>query len=185
MPPRSSSGRRWVALLRGVNVGKAHRIAMSVVREAFAEAGCADVSTYIQSGNVVMRHAAADPKRLARRIEIELARAAGFPIPVVLRTSDELAQVVARSPFPVADPGELHVIFCDESPPEGLLAQLDHARFAPEAVTLVGRELHLHVPGGLGRSALAVALAKLKLPLSTQRNWRTVEKLVALANAPD
>lgn len=171
---------RIVALLRGVNVG-GRRVAMAALRDGLARAGCDRVETSMQSGNVVLVPPEPAPDDLADWLEAEIGELAGFPVPVVLRTAAELAAVVAANPYPRAGGTQLHVTFYRE-PPVGLLAGVDLAAFAPEHATLVGRDLYLHLPEGMGRAALPAALAR-SGGTATTRNWNTVLRLAELAGS--
>jgi uncharacterized protein (DUF1697 family) len=176
---------RLVALLRGVNVG-GRPLSMSGLRDALAAAGCTDVATYIQSGNVVLTPPEPAPDDLQTWLEQEISAVAGFDVPVVLRTSQELEATVAANPYPDTGGTRLHVVFFAADPGSAVLDGLDVATFAPEACTLVGRDLYLHLPGGMGRAKLPVALeragrAAQPPAVGTARNWSTVLKLVELA----
>ena len=176
---------RRVALLRGVNVG-GRPLSMSALRSGLAAAGCTDVATYIQSGNVVLTPPEPAPDDLRTWLEHEVSAVAGFDVPVVLRTSEELEATVAANPYPDAGGTQLHVVFFAADPGATVLDALDLATFAPEACTLVGRDLYLHLPGGMGRATLPAALeragrAARPPAVGTARNWNTVLKLVELA----
>jgi len=179
----------YVALLRGINLGGHHSLPMATLRETLEAAGCADVRTYIQSGNAVFRHDEEDEARLRELLEAAIGDTGGFAVPVMLRTADEWASTVAANPYAAgvpsgggaADPKALHVVFLSAAPSAGVLDALDLGRFAPEELTSIGRELHLWLPGGMGRSKLAAALTDRKLgAVATARNWNTVKKLEAL-----
>ena len=86
----------YVALLRGINVGGNRMIKMADLRTVFVAADADDVATHIQSGNVVFTHPARSERTLAAELEKRIAKAAGFPVPVVLRTAGQLARVMAR-----------------------------------------------------------------------------------------
>ncbi|MDQ6857791.1 MAG: DUF1697 domain-containing protein [Chloroflexota bacterium] len=175
----------YVALLRGINVGGNRMIKMADVRAIFAAAGGADVVTYIQSGNVMFSHAERSERTLAAELEKRIAKSAGFPVPVVLRTPAQLARVIADCPFPDADADQLHVAFL-ATPPAANAVTIDAGAFAPERHAVVGRELYLHLPNGMGRSKLAAAVLAKPNAIgagATARNWRTVLKLHELVSA--
>ncbi|GAA1969322.1 DUF1697 domain-containing protein [Kitasatospora viridis] len=113
----------WVALLRAVNVG-GRTVKMERLRELFADVGLVDVRSYIQSGNVFFTDPAGlDRAELGRRIEAHLAEALGWPVPVLLRTVEELAAVVEADPFrgvEVTPDVRLLVAFLTEPPPADL-----------------------------------------------------------------
>lgn len=99
---------RYVALLRGINVGGRNKVPMTELREAFEGAGHTDVSTYIQSGNVLFRSSA---PRAAIEADVErmLERHLGFPIVVVVRSHAQLRAVVTRAPATFGiQPGTYH-----------------------------------------------------------------------------
>lgn len=171
---------RTVALLRGVNVG-GRKLSMAALRDGLADAGCTDVATYIQSGNVAL--AAPDPVGSDPDgwLSSVISRIAGFDVAVVTRNASELDAVVAGNPYPDAGGTQLHVVFHAVAPDPSIVASVQPDRFAPEACTLVGRDLYLFVPNGLGRAELPVALdragRRAKAPAGTSRNWNTVLKL--------
>jgi uncharacterized protein (DUF1697 family) len=171
-----------VALLRGVNVGGHGQLPMADLR-AMAEAlGYDDVTTYVQSGNLVLStsHGAA---RVARELAAAIEAGSSVAPAVVVRTRSQLAEVVRDSPFLArgADEAHLHVLFAD-GPASRCTKALDLHSYAPEEAIAVGRELHLHLPNGVGRSKLAEAIGRQKGVVATMRSWRTVTKLLALAD---
>jgi uncharacterized protein (DUF1697 family) len=170
-----------VALLRGINVGGRSSLEMSELRAVAEGLDYEDVTTYVQSGNLLLR-SADPPDEVGRALEAALAQRGGVAPAVVVRTRDQLVQVVGGSPFlPGADPGHLHVIFTNEA--EAWVDLEDVERYAPERVEAVGPDLHLLLPGGVGRSALARDLARRRPGAGgTMRSWKTVTKLLAMAD---
>lgn len=176
---------RLVALLRGINVGTGRTLAMTDVRAAFEAAGATAIRTYIQSGNVVFDHGRRGTAPFVAELERRLAKAAGFAVPVVLRTATEWGEVLRACPFPDAAPEHLHVLFARTKLAVDALAKVDAARFAPERVTLGAREAYLCLPNGVGRSKLFALVARQPgLADATARNWRTVLRLQELVAAP-
>src|SRR5580692_3975379 len=185
-----------VALLRGINLGGRNKVAMADLRALVTELGHADVSTYIQSGNVLFSAPGdADAAALALAMTEAIAAKLGVTAPVVVLTRDELAAVVAANPFPdEPDPRRVHAVVLSEPPWPELAVKLDAARAKSAAaggadeVLAVGRTLYLHTPDGYGRSVLAEALLRVvSAPKSgatgTARNWATMTKLLELADA--
>ncbi len=176
---------RLIVLLGGVNVG-GHRLAMSTLRSTLEATGCTDVVTYIQSGNAVVTAPAREADNLAATLSEAISDAAGYHVPVVLRTAADLAGVVEANPYPGSVGTQLHVVFYAEEPPATVLDGLDLPSFLPEACTLIGRELYLYLPNGMGRAVLPTALVKAgrrtaSRTVTTSRNWNTVLKLLDLA----
>jgi uncharacterized protein (DUF1697 family) len=171
-----------VLLLRGINVGGRNKLAMSRLRE-IAE-GCAfeRVTTYVQSGNLVVSASSSRSSAVADRLRRALRAEAGLDVSVVARTQKDLAAVVKANPFAkrTDDPTKLHVVFAERAVRGSALAGLDLASYAPEEARVVAGHLYLHLPDGIGRSRLAADLAR-RGPEGTARNWRTVTKLLEIA----
>jgi uncharacterized protein (DUF1697 family) len=171
-----------VSLLRGINVGGNHQIPMVRLRLLYQALGFEAVSTYIQSGNVVFRTArgAADRSLV---VEAAIVEAFGWPIRAVERTHAELAEIVAEDPFPGADPKTRLVTFLVDPPTDRVRTDFARVTADGDSAILVGRQFHLHCPGGLGRSTLPKVLADRRLGVATTtRNWRTVNTLAALTD---
>ncbi len=175
---------RAIALLRGLNVGSNNRIKMPALVEVFERAGCREVTTYIQSGNVLFTASAAVLERVSRVVAETLAEDFEISSPVVLRTGPEFVAAVKSNPFLKRGVAAetLYVGFLGAQPSPELASALDPARSPPDAFELKGRELYLHLPNGVARSKLTNAYfdAKLKT-VSTIRNWNTVLELARLA----
>jgi len=172
-----------VALLRGINVGGRSSLKMADLRQIAEDLGYEDVATYIQSGNLLLT--SADPSaKVAGDLAAAIAASSNVAPAVMVRTHAQMAKVVAGNPFLAqgADASHLHVTFTD-GPARSGLAGIDLAGYAPEGAAAVGHQLYLHLPNGIGRSKLAVDLAKQKGTVGTTRNWRTTTKLLELAEA--
>jgi uncharacterized protein (DUF1697 family) len=176
------AGTRYVALLRGINVGKAHQLAMPRLAELLTGRGHGNVRTHLRSGNVVLdsslgeRELAAD---LAEAIEAEF----GFAVPVVVRTGAEVAAVVAGDPFSTVatDPARYLVTFFPEPPAPDRVDALPPAEGGGDYLVR-GRELYLWLPEGIANTPLAAwKWDKLLGVAGTGRNWNTVTKLAELS----
>ena len=171
-----------VALLRGINVGTAKRVAMPALRDLAARLGYADVATHINSGNLLLS-TGEDPATLRRRMERGIEETFGLHADVVVRTAEELAAALAACPFPDDDPGRVAVAFLAAAAPPGMVERLAAVAAEDEPFVVDGREVHVRYGHGQAGSKLAVALSgKLGVP-ATVRNLRTLEKLVELAGA--
>jgi uncharacterized protein (DUF1697 family) len=175
----------YVAMLRGINLGSHNRVAMPALRELFEEMGFDDVSTYVQSGNVVFTAGGKkDASKLAADIERRIKKDLGLDVTVVVRSAAELKKVVGANPFVAAgkDPGSLHVSFLTGAPPAAKARELTAEDWPPDEVKIKQREVFLHCPKGYGRSKLQNALLEKRLGTrATTRNWKTVTKLAELA----
>jgi uncharacterized protein (DUF1697 family) len=184
-PKKAGSRPVHVALLRGINVGGKNKLAMSDLAALFAEAGCSDVRTYIQSGNVVFCAPPRTAAGLARQVAERIERRHRLRVPVVLRTAEELERVARANPFLKAggDTDALHVMFLADQPKAAAVSALDARRSPPDEFAVIGREIYLCCPNGVARTRLTNAYFDAQLAtISTVRNWRTVLKLVELTS---
>ena len=168
----------YVALLRAVNVG-GRSIRMADLAALFAELGFAGARTYVQTGNVIFAAKGARAA-LAAKIEKAIEDRYGFRSEAILRTAAELKSLVAANPFPemaAADPSHLVVLFLAAPPTAADKAALKMAWDGPETWRLVGPDLFICYPAGIGKSKLKL---KLKTP-GTARNWNVVGALATLA----
>ena len=166
----------FIALLRAVNVGGTGKLAMADLKAMCEAADFHSVRTYIASGNVVFEsklHEAAVRKELEGR----LLAYAGKPVGVVVRTAAEMAEVLARNPFPHAPTNRTVAIFLDAAPPTDALASLSGR--VDEEVGLGRKEIYVYYGANMGRSTLKIPAAK----SGTARNMNTVAKLASLAAA--
>jgi uncharacterized protein (DUF1697 family) len=175
-----------VSLLRGVNVGGHHKVKMDALRAMHESMGHRDVRTYIQSGNVVFRCAVKDMKRLAGAIGDAIEKTFGFRCDVIVRTAEDMRAAVENNPFAGrtdVDPGKLAVTFLPFAPPAEARAKLAALMIAAEEVHLVGSEMYIYFPTGMGQTKFPFAqVAKALGAAGTARNWNTVHKLVEMAN---
>jgi len=175
-----------IALLRGVNVGGHHKVKMDELRALCQTLKLRDAQTYVQSGNVVFRTDEVDALRLAKRLEDAIERKFGFHADIVLRTPAELKKLIAGSPFANRkglEPGKLVVTFfaCDLE--EDRCQQIRSLKAEVEEIQLAPRELFIYFPDGMGRSKLVPLLDRTLKKTGTARNWNTVTKLLAMAEA--
>jgi len=177
---------RVVALLRGVNVGPTTQVPMALLREVAAGVGLRDVATHLRSGNLVATAEGADLGTLPQRLRAALEEAVGFGVPVLLRTRDEIAEVLADDPFGdlATDPARHVVVFLDAAVMPSEVRALLPDDVAPEAVHVTPRHIQVWAPAGVSRSAVLTALTRRGPAVSgTARNRRTVEALLALCDA--
>jgi uncharacterized protein (DUF1697 family) len=184
-----------VALLRGINLGGRNKVAMTDLRALVAGLGHADVTTYIQSGNVLFTAAASDPAAMAAEMSAAIAAKLGVTAPVVVVPRDELAAIIAASPFPgEPDPRRVHAVILSQPPWPDLTARVAAAladaaaKGSSDEIVAIGRTLYLRTPDGYGRSDLAAGLLRsVHAPkigaTGTARNWATTTKLLSLCDA--
>ena len=176
------SMKTYIALLRGINVGGSHLLPMKELKVVLEKNGCADVQTYIQSGNAIFRTAASDVDGLAKRIASAVAQRQGFEPRVLVLTGPELERAAAGNPFTeaVGNPKSLHLFFLADTPKKVNVESLDALKTRTERYELKGNVLYLHTPDGFGTSKLAERAERCLGVPATARNWRTVTTLIAM-----
>jgi uncharacterized protein (DUF1697 family) len=164
----------YVALLRAVNVGGTGKLPMADLKALCERAGFLKVRTYIASGNVVFASGLPEA-RVKAALESALEEYAGKPVGVLVRTSAEMAGVVAANPFPDASPSRAVAIFLDAPPPRDA-AERATGRDGEE-IRLGTREIYVHYGDGMARSRLKIPAAA----AGTARNLNTISRLAAMA----
>jgi uncharacterized protein (DUF1697 family) len=173
----------YLALLRGVNVGGKNKLPMNALADICLEAGCKNVRTFIQSGNVIFSANARGRAQLPGKIAALIAERFGYRTPVILRTLEQLTAVVANNPFLEQGGSDdaLYVLFLADVPNADVVAGLDPERSPGDAFLVRGQEIFLKLSNGAADSKLTNIYFDKKLgTISTGRNWRTVTKLLAL-----
>ncbi|NML76911.1 DUF1697 domain-containing protein [Rhizobium sp. S-51] len=164
----------FVALLRAINVGGTGKLPMAELKALAEGLGFAEVSTYIQSGNLIFRDGG-DPAEIAARLNAALGDRLGKAPGVFLRTPVELRAVLDGNPFAAMAPERVLVSFFGKPPGDDAL----HGFLAPDGEEAVvrGREIYVHYPIGSGRSKIRLPALK----AGTARNINTVARLAELA----
>jgi uncharacterized protein (DUF1697 family) len=177
---------RHVALLRGINVGRAKRVAMADLRALVAGLGYRDVRTLLNSGNVVFTVPPGAKGDAAARIQDGIAAKLGVTARVLVITADDLATVVAEDPLRgiADDPSRYLVAFLSDPADLAKLRPLTRQDWAPGALALGKRVAYLWCPEGILDSKLPEAVGRLIGDAATTRNWATVTKLHALVAEP-
>jgi uncharacterized protein (DUF1697 family) len=173
----------YLALLRAINVGGKNKLPMKDLADMFVSAGCADVRTFIQSGNVLFNAEAGVAEQVPGLVATHIATTFGYRTPVVLRTAGQLREVVASNPYLAQGALEdsLHVMFLADRPSQPRIDALDPKRSPTATYVVLGREIYLHLPRGVAEVKLTNAYFDSRLAtVSTMRNWRTVTKLLEL-----
>ena len=158
---------RWICLLRGVNVLGSSTLPMKELAALFTRLGLKKVETYIQSG-------------FSRRAILD---AQGIDPHVIVITQDELEAAARHNPFPkaVREPKTLHLFFLDAEPQDPDIGKLELRRAKRERFALIEKVFYLHTPDGFAESKVRGAIERALGVPATARNWRTVTKLIELA----
>lgn len=171
---------RFVALLRGVNVGTARRISMQQLRESISGLGFTDVRTVLNSGNVVFIAAGVDAAEAARRIEAALAAHFGAPVRATVLDGDRLADIVPPLAAADRDPSRLLVAFLSDDAGPRDLEPVASVLWTPEEFAVGAAAAYLWCPLGVAASPLAQAVGRALRDRVTMRNWTTALRIALL-----
>lgn len=175
---------KYIIILRGINVSGQKKIVMKDLKQLIESVGCANVITYIQSGNVVCDYDG-DVVVLKSAIEKAIADQYGFDVPVLVRTSSDYAHIIEDCPFGAVDLAidgtKVLVTFLAEEPMAEHIDELMMFVKSPEQLVVQDKHVYLHCPNGYGRTKLSNVFVENKLKVqATTRNWKTINKLYDL-----
>jgi len=181
---------KYIAILRGINVSGQKKVLMADLKALFETLNFTDVSTYIQSGNVIFQSAETNKCRLITLIENAIKQKYEFNVPVQIRCHSDLADIITELPFKevnVADDGaKILITLLAALPSENNIEKLLGYVVAPEELHIIRQTTYLHCPNGYGRSKLSNVFIENKLKVSaTTRNLKTVDKLLQLSRTHD
>lgn len=177
----------FIALLRGINVGKAKRIPMADLRALLTGLGYSGVATLLNSGNAVFRTTKATPARLATAITEAISTHLKIDVPVIVKTAPDLSAIVSGNPLAAsaADHSRLLVAFTQDAKALAGLKAIERSVVKPERFGIGDHAAYLHCVNGILDSKAGKALLGTAGKAATTRNWSTVLKLHAMAIASD
>ena len=176
---------RRIAILRGINVGGKRKILMADLKLMFEKMNFSNVSTYIQSGNVLFNlKKKVGNSELAQKIEAEIKKEFGFEVPVIVRTSKEIEAAINQNPFykEGSDVVHLHLTFLNEEPTEENQEKTESYKYEPDKFEIKGKDIFIYCEGKYHQSKLNNNFFEKKLKVNaTTRNWKTILKLHELS----
>ena len=179
----------FIALLRGINVGKAKRIPMADLRDLLTDLGYRDVATILNSGNAVFRAAKGTPAAHAAEIAHAISTRLKIEVPVIVKSARDLAAIVSENPLAetALDHSRLLVAFVQDRKALSSLAAIAPLAVSPELFAVGKNAAYLDCVNGILGSKAGEALIGRSGTVITTRNWATVLKLHALAgeSTPD
>jgi uncharacterized protein (DUF1697 family) len=176
---------KYISILRGINVSGQKKIKMADLKSLYEKEGFDNVTTYIQSGNVLFDTKKRKIEEIKIRIESAIKGAYGFDVPVDVRTTEEYLNIINACPYEEAKIEEngtkVLVSFLSDKPSKDKKSQLEERARYPERLKIEGSVVYLYCPNGYGKSKLTNTFIESKLGLvATTRNWKTVSKLVEM-----
>lgn len=178
---------KYIAILRGINVGGKRKILMADLKQLFMKLKFNDITTYIQSGNIIFKTKnIEDNKKLTKLIEKSIVDNYGFEVPVIIRKFDEIENIIFKNPFIkenfAADIERLHVTFLKNIPDKSKLEKIATYDFKPDKFEVIENNIFVFCSGKYSDSKLTNKFFENKLKVSaTTRNWKTVQKLYELS----
>ncbi len=172
---------KYVAFLRGINVGGKNKIRMETLREICAAIGFENVKTYINSGNIIFDAKKTGDQKLAAMIESAIEKEFGLQIKAIVRLIAEIENIVKNNPFDgqFESDKDLHVFFLDEEMPDEKCEILLSNNNENEIFAVRGREIFCLLRVSVLDSLIGKDYIAKKLKISsTARNWRTVNKVL-------
>ena len=173
----------YIAILRGINVSGHKIIKMAELREHLASLGFSNLTTYIQTGNIVFQSEEKESAELEEMIHQNIKDNYGFDVPVIVRTKIEWNAVIDRFPFNLDsyDIKRIGVVYLKERATHIPTDEIDKFRAAKDELVYEDKEIYLYMPDGFGNSKLTNNVFEKKLNVSTTtRNWKTTMKLLEL-----
>jgi len=177
----------YISILRGINVSGQNTIKMAELKSVYEQLGSQQVTTYIQSGNVVFESSETDQKKLAKKIHLQIQSDFGYDIPVLVLDIDSWQKIVEKNPFAndeSKDPAFLHVTFLATSTEFNDKETIIAKRMEGEEIRFTTKAVYLYCPHGYGRTKLNNNFLEAKLGVqATTRNWKTTLKLLEIAKS--
>ncbi len=173
---------RVVALFRGINNGRAKRVAMADLRAVIEGLGYRDARTLLNSGNVFFTTTSAAAAKAAPRIEKAVAAAVGISSRVTLLSAAEVTAIVKANPLvDIADnPSRLFVTIFTEPSVRARIKPLQATTWDPDVLAIGRHAAYVWCPAGIHQSKLAKEIARLSGDSVTTRNWATIQKIEVL-----
>ena len=168
---------KYIALLRGINIGRSKRIKMADLVKTLDSLGFKNIKTYLQSGNVIFEYDSSDISEIEGSIERKISETFSFSVDVIIRTKDELESTVKDNPFISEHDIELdklHVTFLSDIPDQKAILNMDINKAENEKFEIIGREVYLYCPNAMFEKKLNTT--------ATTRNWKTTNKLLELSS---
>jgi len=173
----------YIAILRGINVSGQKPVKMDALKRQMEELNFRNVSTYIQSGNVIFESENNDTHALAEQVSEKIRQAYDFQVPAIVLNAFNLSEILRSNPFINENIDNLYVTFLSGQPKPELLQKIEPLAYKPDEFLVKGDTIYLKCTNGYGRTKINNNFFEQKLKLTaTTRNWKTVEKLAELCH---
>ena len=175
----------YISILRGINVSGQKLIKMDALRKSYESMGFHNVTTYLQSGNVIFEGNDFEINNLEQKISRQIEQDFGFEVPVIVLTIEKLKQVIENNPFlkdQNKDQSFLHVTFLSSKPDPFNYKTIEDKKQEGEEIIFSDMAVYLYCPNGYGRTKLNNNFLEAKIKVgATTRNWKTTNELFKIA----
>jgi uncharacterized protein (DUF1697 family) len=175
----------YISILRGINVGGNKKILMEDLRNLYNELNFKNIRTYIQSGNVIFDCEKTNPNQLENTIEDKISEKFKFQVPVIIRTTFKLQEIINNNPFlreNNVDVEKLHITFLSAKPESIKMEEIKKYDYKPDRFFCSDKAVYVYCPNGYGNTKLNNTFFENKLGVkATTRNLKTVNELVRIA----
>ncbi|MBB3697709.1 DUF1697 domain-containing protein [Flammeovirga yaeyamensis] len=172
---------KLVAILRGINVGGKRKILMADLKKLVEELGGTDITTYIQSGNVIFSSDEIDPQVWSKRLEKGIADTFGFDVPVIVLQQQQWQELIDNNPYKNEEINQLHVTILDSLPKEENKQKLAEVKSGADQYQIINKAVYLFCAGKYHETKLGNNVIEKKLGVkATTRNWKMVGKVRSL-----
>jgi uncharacterized protein (DUF1697 family) len=175
---------KYLSILRGINVSGQKMIKMDALKALYESIGFKNITTYIQSGNVVFE--SKPLKNMDQIIKQKIAEKFGFEVPVIILTKEDIQSVIENNPFlkeKNIELDKLHITYLAETPTTENLSKINEYNYAPDVFIVKNKAVYLHCPKGYGNTKLNNTFFENKLKVTaTTRNWKTSNELLKILN---
>jgi uncharacterized protein (DUF1697 family) len=174
---------KYISLLRGINVSGQKMIKMDTLIALYQSLNLINVSSYIQSGNIIFESQNPDIPELIQKLEEKINEVFNFTVTVIIRTVDEFDEIIRQNPFGENEIENLYIVFLSDLPSDSALNNLSETKSATEQLMIFKKEIYLFCHNGYGKAKFNNNYFEKKLNIkATTRNWKTVNKLYELAS---
>jgi len=178
---------KYIALLRGINVGGHKKIKMTELKILFQELSFSEVVSYIQSGNVIFMCNETNILKLEHQIEQAIEKAFGFQVPVMVLTNSKLQKIVSENPFKPFDEDDInkiYYVFLKDLPQKAAVELFNKTKYKNERFFIQRDYIYLKCLAGMGKAKLTTNIFEKRLGVNaTARNHKTTLKLLELADS--
>ena len=175
----------YISILRGINVSGQKLIKMDALRKLYENLGFGQVTTYVQSGNIIFTSSNADTRELERQISLQIEKETGWKVPVIVLTFNKLKQIIDNNPFtkaPNNNPAFMHITFLWSAPFPYDSVSIENKKQPEEKIAFSDDAVYLYCPDGYGKTKLTNNFFEAKLKINaTTRNWKTTNELLKIA----